>query len=116
MSDLGNYIKEKRIQAGLSYKDLSIITGISDTSLQRMETGKTEMPRWENLCSIAKALGFHPFEIMQTAGYITEKDINPIHRLKHLDQLNDDDMIQLQEYINFLLFKKTENEPKKGKV
>ena len=84
--------------------------------LQRMETGKTGMPRWENLCSIAKALGFHPFEIMQTAGYITEEDINPIHRLKYLDQLNDDDMIQLQEYINFLLFKKTENEPKKGKV
>lgn len=53
---------------------------------------------------------------MQTAGYITEEDINPIHRLKYLDQLNDDDMIQLQEYINFLLFKKTENEPKKGKV
>ena len=53
---------------------------------------------------------------VQTAGYITEEDINPIHRLKYLDQLNDDDMIQLQEYINFLLFKKTENEPKKGKV
>ena len=116
MPDLGNYIKEKRIQAGLSYKELSIMTGISDTSLQRMETGKTGMPRWENLCSIAKALRFHPFEIMQTAGYITEEDINPIHRLKYLDQLNDDDMIQLQEYINFLLFKKTENEPKKGKV
>ena len=31
MSDLGNYIKEKRIQAGLSYKELSIMTGISDT-------------------------------------------------------------------------------------
>lgn len=116
MSDLGNYIKEKRIQAGLSYKELSIMTGISDTSLQRMETGKTEMPRWENLCSIAKALRFHPFEIMQTAGYITKEDINPIHRLKHLDQLNDDDMIQLQEYINFLIYKKMENESKKGKV
>ena len=70
MSDLGNYIKEKRIQAGLSYKELSIMTGISDTSLQRMETGKTGMPIWENICSIAKALIFNPFEIMQTAGYI----------------------------------------------
>ena len=66
-------LKQKRIQAGLSYKELSIMTGISDTSLQRMETGKTGMPRWENLCSIAKALGFHPFEIMQTAGYILKK-------------------------------------------
>lgn len=116
MSDLGNYIKEKRILAGLTYKELSGKTGISDTSLQRMETGKTGMPRWENLCSIAKALGFHPFEIMQTAGYITEEDINPIHRLKHLDQLNDDDLLQIQEYIDFLLYKKMEHEPKKGKV
>ena len=65
MSDLGNYIKEKRIQAGLSYKELSIMTGISDTSLQRMETGKTGMPRWENLCSIAKALGFLDYTDMR---------------------------------------------------
>ena len=43
MSDLGNYIKEKRIQAGLSYKELSIMTGISDTSLQRMEDRNAKM-------------------------------------------------------------------------
>lgn len=49
MSDLGNYIKEKRIQAGLSYKELSIMTGISDTSLQRMETGKTGAKMGESM-------------------------------------------------------------------
>ena len=48
-----------------------------------------------------------------TTTQITPQDIKSSLRIEVTD---DDDMIQLQEYINFLLFKKTENEPKKGKV
>ncbi|MCJ7846613.1 helix-turn-helix domain-containing protein [Blautia sp. NSJ-175] len=112
MFNYGDYIKEKRTKAGLSYDELSALTKISDTSLQRMETGQTKAPKWENLCVIAKALDFHPFEILKAAGYITEEDINPIHRLKKLDKLNDDDINQLQSYIDFLLFQKTYDQQK----
>lgn len=116
MFDYGKFICEKRKEAGLTYNGLSERTGISDSSIQRMENGQIKTPKWENLCTIAQALEIHPFEIMKAAGYITEEDINPVHRLKRLDELDDDDIIHLQSYIDFLIYRKEMNCQRKGKV
>lgn len=106
MSEIGNYIRQQRTTRGFSFNDLGEKSGISGASIQKIESGKTKHPQWENLCAIAKALDIHPFEMMKVAGYITEKDINPIHRLKKLDALNDEEINLLQSYIDFLFFRK----------
>lgn len=55
------------------------------------------------LCAIAKALDFHPFEIMLNAGYITEEDIHPEAKLQRLDQLSESQLQDVQRYIDFTL-------------
>ena len=71
MPELGQFLKEKREFSGLSLKKLSSVTGISDSELLKIENGTRKKPGWEHLCKIAKALNFHPFEILLNAGYIS---------------------------------------------
>lgn len=52
---VGAKIKEKRIELGLSQLDLSTLLNIEDSSLRRIEAGKTN-PTLKTLYRIASAL------------------------------------------------------------
>lgn len=106
MSNLGQLIKNKRDAVGLSQKELGTNCGISDAAIQRIETGKTKKPGWELLCRIANAVNIHPFEILKEAGYITDADISPCHKLNGLEALDGSELESVQLYIDFVLFRK----------
>ena len=110
MPNLGQFIKDKREAAGLSQKALGNSIGVSDTAIHNIEIGKTKNPGWILLCNISATLGFHPFEIMKEAGYITNKDINPNFLLKGLDKLNDHERKIVQLFIDFVLSKRRSGE------
>lgn len=106
MNELSSIILNKRLEAGLSQSELGNICGMSDSSINRLEKGLTKNPDWQNLCEIAKALHIHPFDIMLAAGYITQEDICPSSKLSGLSDLTDEEITEVQKYINFLHFKK----------
>ena len=111
MPDLGQFIKEKREEAGLSQKKLGVACGVSDSEIFKIETGIRKNPSWTTLCEIAKALSFHPFELLLVAGYISDKDIHPSSKIHKLDDLNDSELKDVQQFVDFLISKrKTENE------
>lgn len=105
VSRIGEYIKEKRELAGYSQKKLAFQCGISDSELHKIEKGIRKKPNWRNLCEIAKSLDVHPFEILLVAGYIADTDINPVHKLKRLGKLSNDELELVQLYIDFLIAK-----------
>lgn len=109
MPNLGKMIKEKRKLSGLSQKKLGIACNLSDTEIMKIENGQRKKPNWSNLCRIAKALEFHPFELLMEAGYITENDINPSIRLHGLDKLNNDDIETVQLFVDFVISRKGSN-------
>ena len=103
MIKLGQFIKEKREASGLSQKALGVAAGISDSAVQRIETGSRQTPGWDTLCKIAKALGFHPFEILKNAGYITAEDLKPYSPpIKGLSELNLTELQYVQLYVDFI--------------
>lgn len=103
MLELGQFIKEKRESAGLSQKALGEAAGISDSAVQRIESGSRKTPGWETLCKIAKALDFHPFEILQNAGYITVEDLKPYSQpVKGLGELNQAELRYVQLFADFI--------------
>ena len=103
MLELGQFIKEKRKSAGLSQKALGEAAGISDSAVQRIESGLRKTPCWETLCKIAKALDFHPFEILQNAGYITAEDLKPYSQpVKGLGELNQIELRYVQLFADFI--------------
>lgn len=114
MLELGEFIKEKRLSAGLSFKKLSIASDVSDSEIKRIENGTRKNPSWNTLCKIAKALDFHPFEILLNAGYISEKDIHPVSQLKGLDDLNENELNIVQLFIDFIKTKRDDDAHKEG--
>lgn len=114
MPNLGEMIKNKRKVAGLSQRRLGKACGLSDSEIMKIENGQRKTPSWESLCRIAQALGFHPFEILLKAGYITENDINPELRLRGLDRLNEKDIETVQLFVDFIISRKDAGRISKG--
>ena len=102
MPELGQFLKEKREFSGLSLKKLSSVTGISDSELLKIENGTRKKPGWEHLCKIAKALNFHPFEVLLNAGYISENDIHPPLLISGLETLNEQQLNTVQLFVDFI--------------
>ena len=104
MFEFGQFIKEKREALGLTQKALGEAAGLSDAAIQRIETGSRKTPNWTSLCSIAKALELHPFEILQKAGYITSNDLEPyVSPIKGLEQMNARELRYLQLFADFII-------------
>ncbi len=97
---IGEYIKERREALNMSLKKLGEACGVSDSEILKIESGQRKNPSWTTLCKIARALNFHPFEVLLRAGYISEADINPILRIKGLDRLSEEDIEVVQSVIN----------------
>lgn len=114
MSNVGEYIKEKRIAAKLSQKSLGKACGISDSEIMKIENGRRKTPNWENLCKIARALSIHPFDILLAAEYISESDFNSSNKLRNLDKLDENDCKYLQLLIDFMISRKETDEISKG--
>ncbi|MCR0611656.1 helix-turn-helix domain-containing protein [[Clostridium] innocuum] len=114
MSNLGQLIKTKREAIGLSQKKLGSACDLSDSEIMKIENGVRKKPNWENLCRIAQALDFHPFELLLAEGYISEQDIHPNIQLRGLENLDSKDMEYLQLFIDFMISRKSIDGNSKG--
>ena len=94
------YIKKRRESLNMSLKKLGCTCNVSDSEILKIESGQRKSPNWTTLCKIARALGFHPFELMLKAGYISESDVNPFFRLKNLNRLSMQDIDFVQSVID----------------
>lgn len=111
MSAIGDFIKNKRAEAGYSQSDLAKACGLKyDSAISKIENGKRKITL-EELVKISKVLGnFHIFEAIKVAGFITDDDINPQLRLHHLDKLEAVELNKLQEVIDFFIYRKKQKE------
>lgn len=114
MPNLGQLIKSKREAAGLSQKKLGKACELSDSEIMKIENGTRKKPNWANLCKIAQALSFHPFELLLAAGYISEDDIHPSTLLNGLEKLSDRDIEYLQLLVDFMISRKDADGNSKG--
>jgi transcriptional regulator with XRE-family HTH domain len=102
MFNLGQKIKKRRGEAGLSLKKLGDACGISDTEVMKIENGDRKNPNWVTICEISKTLKFHPFELLLDAGYITAQDIHPNSQIHGLEKLNKEEIKTVQAFIDFM--------------
>lgn len=75
---LGDFIREKRNELGLSRSALAASAGISHTELRRIETGERKEPSGSNLRAIATALGISTQEIFEIAGLLPDNNTDAI--------------------------------------
>lgn len=72
---LGSVLRDARLHAGISQKQLAIRTGIAAPALSRIENGH-ESPSFERLTTCLEAIGFEPsLELRPLAG----SEADPVH-------------------------------------
>ena len=62
-------MKELRLERGLSLRDVAAKTGVSDSLLSKMETGRTTKPTQESLNRLALFYEIDPEELWTLADY-----------------------------------------------
>src|SRR5262245_29926940 len=88
---LGRVLRDARLRAGISQKQLAIRTGIAAPAISRIENGH-ESPSFERLTICLEALGFEPsLELHHLSGsqadpvhLAAEADLTPAQRLESL--------------------------------
>ena len=77
---LGEFIKTRRTELGMSRNQLGIKAGISHTEVHRIETGERRQPSLKVLCALADALGVPQEDFLRTAGYAPSEDATAIEK------------------------------------
>lgn len=121
---IGDFIRKKRNELGLSRNALATAAGISHTELRRIETGERKEPSGSNLRDIAAALGISAQEIFEVAGLLpdiendslpnsfsglkTAKQRDTISEIarglaRNSDSLDDEDLDDLLKQVNMFI-------------
>ncbi len=104
-----NFSQELRIRrkaAKLSLKTLGSMSGVSDSTISKIEKEESSNLRWDTVCVLTKALKFTEDEFLELAGY-------PVHKLEKKEQshskyddLSDEERRVVDLFIEFLLHRK----------
>ena len=108
MSNLAIFIKEHREKLKISKRKLSELSNISTTEIRRLENGQRKNPSPPLLRSIANALNVRYEDILEAAGYLVIKPESPDikARMPYMEGLTDDELEQVQRFIDFLRAKR----------
>lgn len=108
--DIGAVIKKQRISLGLSLQQLSRMSGVSASFIDRIETGE-RVPSIRTLQMLAEPLSFDLEELLIAMGHLSPKSpsLTVDHRselraeLKMLQQRVEQDNKRIKEIIDRLL-------------
>jgi len=60
--DPGALVRERRVSAGLTQRELATAAGVSVGALRDLEQGRTRCPRWAAVAAITAVLGMDPHQ------------------------------------------------------
>ena len=110
METIGYYLKKQRKKRGLSLKDVQIDTLITDTRLRRIENDDIKEPSPKVLNILATYYEISIVDLYIKAGYLNNNSICREQRaFYNVDKLTENDFEHIQQQIDYLIEKKTNN-------
>jgi len=101
-----NFPKElfnRRKAARLSLKTLGAMSGVSDSTISKIEKEESPNLRWDTVCCLTKALNFTDDEFLELAGYPVQEQKKNEHDHTKFSELNDKERKEVDLFIDFLL-------------
>ena len=97
MNNPGQYLKKVREKRGLGVKAVYSQTGVGDSTIRRIEEGKTKFPPAAQLKSLANFYGINLIELYKAYGYLDDTDIDCKNNcFENTELLNDDAVSHIQ--------------------
>jgi len=81
---LSEFIRAVRKQRGLSQRQLSLLSGISNSEISRIEAGERKNPSPDVLKALSKPLGVAYEELMKVAGYLNTNNLKETQNARPL--------------------------------
>ncbi len=107
MDSLGNYLRKKREELGLSLNDVHSKTGITDSRLSRLENDSYGEPSASILKTLAETYKISVVELFIKAGYLTYESLDMSNQIFHgVELLNEEDRKHIQGQIDFIISKR----------
>lgn len=104
--DISNIIKKRRLELGLTLKDMANVLGTAESTISRYESGNIHNMGIDKIESLAKALQCSPGYLMAW-----EEPSSPKTIAAHLDtsDLTDAELDDVADYIEFIKNKRKNN-------
>ncbi len=111
METLGQYLKKKREELGLSLNDVYQKTGITDSRLSRLEKDNYSEPAASMLKALANEYKVSAVELFIKAGYLDYDAIDISSQVFHgVEKLTDEDRKHIQGQIDYIISKRNKGE------
>jgi len=81
MNLIGDVFKQRRLEKGLSVREVAEKAGVSDTEVFRIEAGRRKNPSAAILVSIGKVLGIANDDVLRLAGLKNDDDVPLMEKL-----------------------------------
>lgn len=75
---LGQTVRARRIEVGMSATELARRTGVTASTITRLEAGESAAPRAETIRNVALALGLPITDLLANADYLDPGDLPSI--------------------------------------
>jgi transcriptional regulator with XRE-family HTH domain len=102
---LGEFLRARRIELGLSARQVARTVDVRDSTIMRLERGTYAAPAANKLARIAEALELDLADVFSLAGYVVPSSFPALpHYLKvRYPELGDEAIGQLHEHLNQLM-------------
>lgn len=108
MKNPGQYLKKIRKERGLGVKAVYHNTGVGDSTIRRIEEGKTPYPPAAQLKILANFYGISLIELYKAYGYLDEDDIDfKKNHFENTELLSEEAVSHIQGLINLITEKRT---------
>lgn len=108
MNNPGQYLKQIRKECGFGLKAVYTQTGVGDSTIRRIEEGKTKYPPAAQLKTLAHFYGINVIELYKAYGYLDEADITCKNScFENTEFLSEEAVSHIQGLINLLTEKRT---------
>lgn len=111
--DIKDILKNRRLELGLTMKEVSLKVGVSEGTISRWESGDIENMRRDKISALAEALDISPSVIMgwdESSGFVSCESFSSCHENDHvyrivqkLLSLDRVDQARIEERIDILL-------------
>ena len=103
MNTVGVYLKQVRDETKMSLKTVKDKTGISDSALSHIESGKTVSPSPEYLKKLAAVYQIDLIDLFLKAGYLENNDLSGYQRcFTGADRLSQEEHEAVQNIIDVI--------------
>ena len=108
---LSSELKHLRHGRGVTLRELSELTGVSNSYLSQLENGRFREPSMHALAKLSEFYGISYQRFVKVLGYV-DVGSNDVRAERHIDglrDLNSDDIEYVRDFVDFLRFKQARN-------